>query len=129
MINLVLLDKVKKRKEQLGISLNDIANLSSVAKEKVYNFFSAKNIEDESIENITKILGLDNLGNEIIDIQTLKEKRAEERALYIVSLVQDTASLEMQGLDKEDINNLLQKTKEQFLTGEYKEALWKTIMP
>ena len=37
--------------------------------------------------------------NEVINIKALKEKRAEEKALYIVSLVQDTSALEMQGLE------------------------------
>lgn len=46
------------------------------------------------------ILGLDFAGNEVIDINTLKHNRAKEKALYLVSLVQDTSSLEKQGLDK-----------------------------
>jgi hypothetical protein len=69
-------------------------------------------------------MGLDFAGNEIVDIKTLKEQRAKEKALYIVSLVQDTSSLEMQGLDKNKIEQLINETKEQFLTGDYRKNLW-----
>ena len=74
---------------------------------------------------LLNLLGLDNFGNETLNIQTLKEKRAKEKALEIVSLVQDTISLEKQGLELEHIKKLLEETKETFLTGEYKKNLWK----
>lgn len=125
-MNLDTLNKVKARQEKLGISLNDLIVLSSLDREEVQKFFNNEKITNEVIKKITIILGLNTLGNEIINIETLKEKRAEKRALYIVSLVQDTMSLEKQGLNPEDINRLIQKTKEQFLTGEYQDKLWKT---
>lgn len=59
-------------------------------------------------------------------ISEITEKRAEEKALEIVSLVQDTMSLEKQGLEQENIEKLLEETKQQFLTGKYKKNLWKT---
>jgi hypothetical protein len=67
---------------------------------------------------------LDFAGNEVINIKALKEKRAEEKALYIVSLVQDTSALEMQGLESNEIKSLIEDTKKQFLTGKYKNTLW-----
>jgi DNA repair protein RadC len=45
-------------------------------------------------------------------------------ALHIISLVQDTSSLEMQGLEKEHLNILIKDTKNQFLTGIYQKNLW-----
>lgn len=59
-------------------------------------------------------------------ISKIIEKRAEKKALEIVSLVQDTMSLEKQGLEQENIKKLLEETKQQFLTGKYKKNLWKT---
>jgi len=38
--------------------------------------------------------------------------------------VQDTSALEMQGLEKNELNVLTQDTKKQFLIGEYKHRLW-----
>jgi len=75
-------------------------------------------------DKITNTLGLDFAGNEMIDIETLKEQRAKQKALYVVSLVQDTSALEIQGLESEDITNLLEETKNQFLIGAYKKSLW-----
>lgn len=53
-----------------------------------------------------------------------EEAQAYKRAVYIVSLVQDTMSLEGQGLGKEAIDKLIEKAKQEFLTGKYKDKLW-----
>lgn len=87
-------------------------------------FFTGDDVKLSTVEKLTNVLGLDFAGNEIIDAKTLREKRAEEKARYIVSLVQDTSSLEKQGLNQKDIKELLEETKKQFLTGEYKKKLW-----
>jgi hypothetical protein len=90
----------------------------------ITRFFAGDDVKLSTVEKVTEVLGLDFAGNEIIDIPTLKDKRAEQKALYIVSLVQDTSALEMQGLERYELNQLLQETKQQFLTGEYKDTLW-----
>jgi hypothetical protein len=69
-------------------------------------------------------MGLDFAGNDTTDLKTLRETRAKEKALYIVSLVQDTSALEMQGLESDALQSLIQDTKEQFLTGAYQKNLW-----
>jgi len=40
--------------------------------------------------------------------------------------VQDTSALEIQGLEDDELNNLIQETKEQFLTGKYQKNLWES---
>ena len=77
-----------------------------------------------TIEKITKLLGLDLAGKEIVDVEALKKQRAREKALYIVSLVQDTSTLEKQGLNHTELEILIQETQEQFLTGKYQKYLW-----
>ncbi len=119
-----LLEKVKNRKEQVGITLENISSISNLGYRTVTRFFAGDDVKLSTVEKITNLLGLDFAGNEIIDLQTLKDKRATEKALYIVSLVQDTSALEMQGLEMEQINILLSETKEQFLHGEYQKNLW-----
>lgn len=119
-----LLEKVKNRKEQVGITLENISAISNLGYRTVTRFFAGDDVKLSTVEKITNLLGLDFAGNEIIDIQTLKEQRASEKALYIVSLVQDTSALEMQGLEMEKLNILLRETKEQFLHGEYQKNLW-----
>jgi len=92
-----LLEKVKDRKSQMGITLDNISKLSQLGNRTVVRFFSGEDVKLSTLEKITNIMGLDFAGNETIDVKTLKENRAKEKALYIVSLVQDTLALEMQG--------------------------------
>ena len=119
-----LLQKVKARREAMGITIDNLSKISNLGFRTITRFFAGDDVRLSTIEKLTQVLGLDFAGNEIIDISTLKEKRADEKALYIVSLVQDTSSLEMQGLEDNELNKLLKETKEQFLTGEYKSLLW-----
>jgi len=119
-----LLEKVKTRKDKTGMTIDNISKLSKLGNRTVARFFSGEDVKLSTLEKITNILGLDFAGNEIIDIETLRENRAKEKAIYIVSLVQDTSALEMQGLGNGDIKNLISDTQEQFLTGEYQKNLW-----
>jgi len=124
MTRLHLLERVKTRKNQLGMTLDNISKLSQLGNRTVARFFSGEDVKLSTVEKITNVLGLDFAGNEIIDIYTIKDQRAKEKALYIVSLVQDTSALEMQGLESNEINSLLEDTKNQFLIGEYQKNLW-----
>ncbi len=42
----------------------------------------------------------------------------------MVSLVQSTSALEMQGLEKNTIGIMLHDMEDQFLTGDYNNKLW-----
>jgi len=119
-----LLEKVKTRKNQIGMTIDNISKLSHLGNRTVTRFFSGEDVKLSTLEKITNILGLDFAGNEVIDIKTLRDTRAREKAIYIVSLVQDTSALEMQGLENSAIKLLIEDTKEQFLTGEYQKNLW-----
>jgi transcriptional regulator with XRE-family HTH domain len=119
-----LLEKVKKRKKALGLTIDNISKLTRLGNRTVTRFFAGEDVKLSTLEKITNVLGLDFAGNELIDVWTLKEKRANEKALYIISLVQDTSSLEQQGLDKDSLQQLIEDTKEQFLSGEYRKNLW-----
>ena len=124
MKRLHVLERVKTRKEQIGLTLDNISKLSQLGNRTVTRFFSGEDVKLSTLEKITNIMGLDFAGNETIDIKHLKEQRAKEKALYIVSLVQDTSALEKQGLESEALELLIEDTKEQFLTGAYQKNLW-----
>ena len=124
MTRLHLLEKVKTRKKQVGMTIDNISKLSKLGNRTVNRFFSGKDVKFSTVEKITNIMGLDFAGNETIDITTLKKNRAKKKALYIISLVQDTSALEMQGLENSDIKILIEDTTKQFLTGEYQKNLW-----
>ena len=119
-----LLKKILARKEEMGITLVNISKLSNLGYRTVSRFFNGQDVKLSTVEKITNLMGLDFAGNITLDISLLRENRAKERALYIVSLVQDTSSLEKQGLKDSELNILLDETKEKFLNGEYKKNLW-----
>ena len=124
MKRLHVLERVKTRKEQIGLTLDNISKLSHLGNRTVTRFFAGEDVKLSTLEKITTMMGLDFAGNEIVTLETLKEQRAKEKAMYIVSLVQDTSALEMQGLEDEALQSLIQDTKEQFLTGAYQKNLW-----
>ena len=124
MKRLDVLNIAKQRKKQLGLTIDNISKLSNLGNRTVTRFFAGADVKLSTLEKISNILGIDFAGNEIVDIQTLKENRAKQKALQIVSLVQDTSSLEMQGLEDKQIQLLVNETKEEFLTGKYRRYLW-----
>ena len=119
-----LLKKIKNRKSQMNITIDNIAKLSKLGNRTVVRFFGGEDVKLSTLEKITNVLGLDFAGNEMVDIDILREQRAKERALYIVSLVQDTSALEMQGLEKRELDILIEDTKREFLYGAYQKNLW-----
>ncbi len=76
-----------------------------------------------TVQSIIHLLGLDFAGNEIISIAELKQNRAKQKAIYMVSLVQDTSSLEEQGLDNEQLNLLIKQAENSFLH-KHQKNLW-----
>jgi len=123
MTRLDLLKKVKARKKQAGLTIDNIAKLSGLGNRTVTRFLAGEDVKISTVEKITELLGLDFAGNELVSVDELQEQRAKEKAIYIVSLVQDTSSLEDQGLDKTQLNLLIKQAQESFLH-EYKKSLW-----
>ena len=120
----VLIERTRKRKDDLWISLNNISELSNLWTRTVARFFAGEDVKISTVEWITKILWLDFSWNPTISKDELINKKAEEKALYIVWLVQDTSSLEEQWLDDNDLKILIEKTKNEFLNSKYKKKLW-----
>ncbi len=118
-----LIKKVKNRKRELNLTYELIADLTGLGYRTIVRFFNGDDVKLSTVEKITNLLGLDFAGNELISTKKLLEKRAEQKAFEIVSLVQDTSSLEEQGLDNDRLKELLEFTKNQYLT-ENKKFLW-----
>jgi len=124
MTRLDLLKRVQKRKKQIGLTIDNIAKLSRLGNRTVTRFLAGEDVKISTVESVTQLLGLDFAGNETLSINELEQNRAKEKALYMVSLVQDTSSLEEQGLDSEDLD-LLTKQAEYDLLHKYHKNLWK----
>lgn len=124
MTRLQLLEKVKVRRKSVGITIDNLAQISDLGYKTLSRFFAGHDVKLSTVEKVTEVLGLDFAGNEVMNIKKLNELRAEVKAKYIVSLVQDTSALEMQGLENDSIRTLIEDTKKEFLTGQYKKNLW-----
>ena len=124
MTRLELVQKVKARKEVLGITIENLARLSHSGIRTVNRFLSNEDIKLSTVESITNILGLDFAGNEAISLEELKIQRATQKAIFMASLVQSTSALEMQGLEKDSLNKMINEFKKEFLTGSFQNRLW-----
>jgi len=72
-----LLQKVKYRRSQLGITFEELSKLSGVNTRTMMRFFAGDDAKLSTLEKINSVLGLDLAGNEVVDIQSLLEKRAK----------------------------------------------------
>ena len=124
MTHLELINKIEARRKQLNITIVNLSKLSGLGVRTVNRFLAGEDVKLSTVEKITNILGLDFAGNEIVALSNLQRKRAKEKALFMVSLVQGTSSLEMQGLEDDSIRKMLLNIEKEFLTGSYRDRLW-----
>jgi transcriptional regulator with XRE-family HTH domain len=124
MKRLDLVKQIIARKEQLNITIENLAKLSGVGVRTVNRVLANEDVKLSTIESITNFLGLDFAGNEIIPLDELKKQRAKEKAIFMASLVQSTSALEGQGLSKDSINDIISMYEKEFLEGEYSNTLW-----
>lgn len=88
-------------------------------------FLNLDFVPKDILYKITKILGLDFYGKEIKSVKQLKKDRARFKAIRVVSMVQDTSSLEKQALESMAIKRMIVRTEKEFLLGQYRSRLWK----
>jgi transcriptional regulator with XRE-family HTH domain len=119
-----LIEQIIARKEQIGITVENLAKLSGVGVRTVNRLLKNEDVKLSTIEHITNFLGLDFAGNEQISIKELKRQRAHQKALYLASIVQGTSALEKQGLEDENLNAIITSYEKEFLNGNYKDTLW-----
>jgi transcriptional regulator with XRE-family HTH domain len=124
MKRLDLIKQIVARKEQLNITIENLAKLSGVGVRTINRVLANEDVKLSTIESITNFLGLDFAGNEIVPLDELKKQRAKQKAIFMASLVQSTSTLELQGLDENSIGNIVSMYEDEFLNGEYKDTLW-----
>lgn len=124
MKRLELIEQIIVRKEQLGITIENLAKLSGVGVRTINRLLKNEDVKLSTIEAVTNLLGLDFAGNEQISLKELEKQRAKEKALYLASIVQGTSTLEMQGLEDDGIKKIVSMYENEFLYGNYKDTLW-----
>ena len=124
MKRLDLIQQIIARKEQLNITVENLAKLSGVGVRTINRLLKNEDVKLSTVEHVTNFLGLDFAGNEQVTLSTLKKKRAHEKALFLASIVQGTSALEMQGLEDDSLNSIIALYEKEFLTGSYQDTLW-----
>ena len=124
MTHLELITKIEARRKKLNITIVNLSKLSGLGVRTVNRFLVGKDVKLSTVERITNLLGLDFAGNETVTFQELQKRRAKEKALFMVSLVQGTSSLEKQGLEDDSIKKMLLNMEKEFLIGNYRNRLW-----
>ncbi len=124
MKRLDLVKQIIARKQQLGITVENLAKLSGVGVRTVNRLLKNEDVKLSTVEAVTTVLGLDFAGNEQVSLEALQKQRAKEKAFYLVSIVQGISALEKQGLEEEGIKQIVAMYEKEFLHGSYKETLW-----
>lgn len=124
MTRIDLINKIKKRKKELNITIENLARISGIGIRTTNRFFAGEDVKLSTIEKLTSILGLDFAGSEVMSLNELKKHRAKEKAIFMASLVQSTSALEKQGLEKKALDKMIHKFEKEFLTGQYQDRLW-----
>ncbi len=119
-----LIQNVQQRKKALNITIENLAKISGIGTRTLNRFFAGEDVRISTVEKLTEVLGLDLAGNEIMSLEDLQKQRANIKARFMASLVQSTSTLEMQGIEKKNLNKIINKFEKQFLEGEYRDRLW-----
>ena len=124
MTRIDLINKIQQRKNELHITIENLAKISNIGIRTLNRFFAGDDVKLSTIEKITNLLGLDFAGNEIVPLDKLNTQRAKEKALFMASLVQSTSALEKQGLNQNSLDKIIYKFEQEFLIGQYQNRLW-----
>lgn len=124
MTRIDLINKIQQRKNELHITIENLAKISNIGIRTLNRFFAGDDVKLSTIEKITNLLGLDFAGNEIVPLDKLNAQRAKEKALFMASLVQSTSALEKQGLNQNSLDKIIYKFEQEFLAGQYQNRLW-----
>ncbi|WP_129108548.1 hypothetical protein [Halarcobacter bivalviorum] len=117
--------KILRRLNKVGIDLENLDKVAHIDKKDVIRLLNANFTSRDFIEKTTQILGLSSYGKEIKSVKQLRKDRARSKAIRVVSMVQDTSSLEEQGLESMAIKRMIVRTEKEFLKGTYSSRLWR----
>ena len=118
------IEKIRQRKKEIGITVDNLAQLSGIGVRTVHRLLSGDDVKLSTVEKITETMGLDLAGNTIVPLDRLRKQRARQKARYLATLVQGTSTLEKQGLDSRGIDQIIKLFEDALLYGQYRNRLW-----
>ncbi|MCA9096162.1 MAG: helix-turn-helix transcriptional regulator [Planctomycetaceae bacterium] len=115
---------LEKRRRELGMSRKSLANRSNVSLPTVNRILSGRHT-GASIENVLTIaaaLGMELKFEAEMRSERFREMQAVAKARQLVRLVQGTSALEGQGLDKDELEDMIGRTAKELSLS--KRKLW-----
>jgi transcriptional regulator with XRE-family HTH domain len=119
-----LLQKMEKRRRELGMSRSALAKRSHVSLPTINRIMSKKRDRASlaSVLAIAGALGMELTADARVESSEFCRQLAQNLAKRLVTSVQGTCGLEGQGLDQRDLERLVSETTERLLRS--KRRLW-----
>lgn len=119
-----LLQKLEKRRRELGMSRSALARRSRISLPTINRIMSKQHNRTSlaSVGAIADALGMQLTADEKIESGELCRQLANRIARRLVAAVQGTSGLEGQGLDQQEVERLVSQTTEELLRS--KRKLW-----
>ena len=120
----IIINELQIRRRKLGLPYKVLAkraNLSMVTVQRVLN--GDTGVRFDNIAAIADCLGIDLLANNTLDVDTILERQARQKAKRLVAMAQGTAGLEGQGVSEEVCKQAEKKLVHELIAGD-KRALW-----
>jgi len=115
---------LKKRRVELGITINSLARISKVSVATVNRIFDKPGtVSFDSVAAVARVLGVDFVRAKKKPVERMLKDRAFEKAKYVAKVVQGTQGLESAGVDSDGYRRIVTVAAETLLTGK-KRKLW-----
>ena len=122
-----VLEFLRERRNKLGMPLDELSRRSGVSLSTVKRVLSGETAAGfASVASIAHALGGDLSFKNPQRVDCMRRRQAREKAERLVAMVQATSALESQGVAREDLQMMVQRTVAELLGGPRK-ALWAAI--
>lgn len=120
------IDRLRHRRQQLGMSFSTVAERSGVSEPTVKRIFGghAGGASFAHVAAVADALGIA-FGFEERDLDTIRNEQARKKAEKIARLVQGTSALESQAVDDRTYQQLVEQSFHELLAGSPRR-LWST---
>jgi transcriptional regulator with XRE-family HTH domain len=117
--------RLNQRRERLGISCSVLAKRAGVSLRSVQRILSGEELNPgfSTVATLARELGVGVRFDEEVDVRTIRRRQAERKAERILAIVQGSSALESQGLSRETLRDLREKTINELLAGSDRK-LW-----
>jgi transcriptional regulator with XRE-family HTH domain len=117
--------RLNERRERLGISCSVLARRVGVSLRSVQRILSGEELNPgfSTVAKLAGELGVSVRFDDEVDVRTFRRRQAERKAERILAIVQGSSALEAQGLSRETLRDLREKTINELLAGSPRK-LW-----